>query len=481
MSTSSTGRIFQRTARLDFLHGLGIAIQQRSVAMVHLNKRLATVSLQHHRIVPLPPPEEADARRQQLAAAVAGFIAEYSLDADRTFVTLPRASAVLSRLSLPAAAKGDLTQVLEFEIDRLIPLSRDEIYYDTVVRETGGKLDVLVVSVPRRVVSEAIAALELAEVRARSVAISAIGVFDFVCYSAQQEDEHVVALIEENGAIEFDYVARGTLVASHLVRGEEVASPAQISRLVSQESMTAGGAPESVKVYAWRAPDAASATAPIDGALSAELLSSGADMLRRAEKSLSAPDDFFASASPALVPAIGAALAAVREGHANVNLLPVEERRALEEGAPLLTFLCAAILVLVTAVWIVSAVVKDHRIASQLHKELAELEPTMRTVHRNEEEAKAINEKLRLLTSGDRRRISLLLKELTEVVPRDAYLTTFRFRSGKIELEGFAKSASDLVPTIERSPFFKNAQFTSPVTKVQDNQERFSLAMEIEE
>ena len=66
-------------------------------------------------------------------------------------------------------------------------------------------------------------------------------------------------------------------------------------------------------------------------------------------------------------------------------------------------------------------------------------------------------------------------------MPRDAYLTTFRFRSGKIELEGFAKSASDLVPMLERSPFFKNAQFTSPVTKVQDNQERFSLATEIEE
>jgi Tfp pilus assembly protein PilN len=480
VSTSSATRLFQRTARLDFLHGLGIAIQQRSVAMVHLNKRLAAVSLQHHRIAPLPPPEEADARRQQLAAAVAGFVSEFALDADRTFVTLPRASAVLSRLSLPAAAKSDLSQVLEFEIDRLIPMSRDEIYYDTVVRETGAKLDVLVVSVPRRVVAEVLAALELAEVRARSVAISAVGVFDFVRYSAQEDDEHVVALVEDGGAVEFDYVARGEMIASHLVRGDEVASPAQLTHLVSQEATAAGGAPGSVKVYAWRAP-ADPAVDATNGVLSSELLASGADMLRRAEKALAAPDDFFTSASPALVPAIGAALGAVREGSANVNLLPAEERRTLEEGAPLVTFLCAAILLLVTAVWIVSAVVKDHRIASQLHAELAALEPTMRTVHRNEEDAKEINEKLRLLTHGDRRRISLLLKELTDVVPRDAYLTTFRFRSGKIELEGFAKSASDLVPTIERSPFFKNAQFTSPVTKVQDNQERFSLATEIEE
>ena len=477
MSASATSRLVQRTTRLDFLHGLGIAIQQRSVAMVHLHKRLAAVSLLHHRVAPLPPVEEAEQRRAALAAAVSGFVAEHSLDADRTFVTLPRSSALLSRLSLPEAAKNDLQQVLEFESDRLLPLSRDEIYYDTIVRESGGKLDVMVVSVPRRVVAEVLSALEMANVGARSVAISPAAVFDFVRYTAKDDDEHVVTLVEDGGSVEFDYVARGTLVASHLVRGDEVASAPQISRLVSQESMAAGGAPGAVKIYAWRAPGGEVA-APV---LSPEMLASGSELLERAASALSVPDDFASTATPALIPAIGAALSAVREGSADVNLLPAEERRSMEEGAPLLTFLCAAVLLLVTSVWVVSAVVKDHRIASHLHQELSDLEPTMRTVHKNEEDAKAINEKLRILTQGDRRRIALILKELSEVVPKDAYLTTFRFRSGKVELEGFAKSASDLVPMLERSPYFKNAQFTSPVTKVQDNQERFSLATEIEE
>jgi general secretion pathway protein L len=476
-TASSATRIFQRTARLDFLHGLGIAIQQRSVAMVHLQKRLAAVSLLHHRVVPLPPVSDAEPRRAALAAAVSGFVAEHSLDADRAYVTLPRASALLSRLSLPEAAKNDLQQVLEFEIDRLLPLSRDEIYYDTIVRNAGGKLDVMVISVPRRVVAEVLSALELADVGARSVAIAPAAIFDLLRYTAEADDEHAVALVEDDGAVEFDYVARGTLIASHLVRGEEVASQAQINRLLSQESMAAGGSPGGVKVYAWRAPGNEAGAA----VLSPELLASGAELLPRVTAAMSVPDDFATSATAALIPAIGAALGAVREGSADVNLLPADQRRSMEEGAPLLTFLCAAVLLIVTSVWIVSAVVKDHRIAAQLHQELADLEPTMRQVHRNEEDAKAINEKLRILTQGDRRRISLILKELSEVVPKDAYLTTFRFRSGKVELEGFAKSASDLVPMLERSPYFKNAQFTSPVTKVQDNQERFSLATEIEE
>lgn len=477
MTQSSTGRFFQRTARLDFLDGLGIAIQQRSVAMVHVTKRLATVSLLQHRVVPLPPPEEADPRRAALAAAVAGFVAEHSLDADRTFVTLPRSSALLSRLTLPAAAKNDVRQVIEFEVDRLLPLSREEVYYDTLVREGAGKLDVLVISVPRRIVADTLAALELAEVRARSIAISAVAIFDFVRFCGAEDDEHVVTLVEDGPAVEFDYFARGTMLASHLVHAEEVRAPSAIARLVNQEAQAAGGTSASVKLYAWRA--------PADGApaelLGADMLASGSELLRRAEGALTVPEGFFESTSPALIPAIGVGLAAVREGTAAINLLPAEERRSTEEGPPLLTFLCAAVLVLMTGVWLVSAVIKDQRIASQLHEELSTLEPAMRTVRHNEDEEKALNDKLRLLTQGDRRRISVLLKELTEVVPKDAYLTTFRFRSGKIELEGFAKSASDLVPMLERSPYFKNAQFTSPVTKVQDNQERFSLATEIEE
>lgn len=477
--SSSAQRIFERTTRLDFLDGLGIAIHQRSVAMVHLVKRLATVSLQQHRLVPLPPQEEPEARRAALAAAVAAFVAEHSLDADRTFVSLPRASAVLSRLSLPAAAKSDLHQVIEFEIDRLIPLAREEIYYDTIVRDAGGKLDVMVMSVPRRVVAEALAALELAEVRSRCVVITPIAVFDFLRFCGREDEEHVVALIDDGGSVEFDYVARGILVASHLVRPQEVASSAAIARLVGQESPAAGGAPQAVKVYAWRTSTGPGAAdqGPIPG----DILASGAELLRRADGALSAPDGLFREASPALVPAIGAALGAVREGSAAINLLPEEERRAVEESAPFVTFLCAAVLVLVTLVWLASALVKDRRIAGSLHEELATLEPAMRDVYRNEEEAKALREKLVVLTQGDRRRISLILKELTEVVPQDAYLTTFRLRSGKIELEGFAKSASDLVPLLEKSPYFKNAQFTSPVTKVQDNQERFSLATEIEQ
>ena len=136
---------------------------------------------------------------------------------------------------------------------------------------------------------------------------------------------------------------------------------------------------------------------------------------------------------------------------------------------------------LATLGWLGTAMFKDHRNLAALHDQLAAVEPQVRQVHRDEDESKVTRDRLKILVQGDQRKVSVLLRELTEVIPEDAYLSTFRLRNDRVELEGFARSASDLVPLLEKSKHFRNAQFTSPVTKVQNNQERFSLNAEIEE
>src|SRR4030095_8707449 len=78
----------------------------------------------------------------------------------------------------------------------------------------------------------------------------------------------------------------------------------------------------------------------------AELRDGGRELLKRAAGPLSAPDGVYDTVSPGIIPALGAGLAAVREGRAPFNALPLEERRTTEEGAPVITFLIAAVLVL---------------------------------------------------------------------------------------------------------------------------------------
>lgn len=472
MSTPAN-RMLRRATRLDFLDGLGIAIGRQSVSFAHLVKRLATVTLQEHRVVPLPR-EEGPERRTALTTAVRAFLDETKIDTDRVFVSVPRSSTIVSRLSLPAAVKTDLAQVIEFEIDRLLPLERDEVYFDHFVREAGDKIEVLLMSMPRRTGAEILDALEEAGARARSLVATPLALHDFVQFAPNDDAAPVVALIDDGGTVELDQIAGGELVASHVLQTSEVGSEAAVQALVAREVAAMGGGTNESRVYGIAlSPDDASPVLPRD------LLESGRELLRTVEGALVAPEGFFDTASPALVPAIGAALAAVREGATSVNLLPAEERRGVEDGAPVVTFFLAAVLVVVTLVWVASAMVKDHVVLAGLQSELSRLEPQIRQVHKNVDEAATLRQEIEFLTQDDGVRNALFLQELTKVVPPDAYLTTFRMRNGRVELEGFAASASDLVPLLEKSRLFKNAQFTSPVTKVQNNQERFSLTTDI--
>lgn len=471
--SSPQSRLLRRATRLDFLDGLGIAIGRRSVAFAHLGKRLATVTLQEHRVVPLPPPEEAAARRPALTAAVRAFLEETKIETDRVFVSVPRSLAIVSRLSLPGAVKADLAQVIEFEVDRLLPLERDEVYFDHLVRDVSDKVEVLVVSMPRRTAAEILDALEEGGAHVRSLVTTPLALHDFLHFAPGGADDSVVTLIDDGGTVELDQVSGGDLTASQVLQPVEIASEAAVQSLVGREVAAMAGSADEARVYGLRMDTEG------ESALPSPLVESGRELLGTVRGALGAPDGFYDSASPALVPAVGAALAAVREGTTNLNLLPAEERRAVEEGAPVVTFFLAAVLLVVALVWVTSAMVKDHVVLGGLHAELERLEPQIRQVHANVDEAAGLREKLDMLTSEDNVRNSLFLQELTRVVPSDAYLTTFRMRNGRVELEGFAASASDLVPLLEKSRLFKNAQFTSPVTKVQNNQERFSLTTDI--
>ena len=183
----------------------------------------------------------------------------------------------------------------------------------------------------------------------------------------------------------------------------------------------------------------------------------------------------------ALLPALGVGLSAVRESSLSLNMLPAEERGGSEEGAPVVTFFLASLLALVTTVWLLGAMVQDFRIERHLKSELVALEPQLRQVRAEEAESRDLADKIRLLARGEQALATFYLQELTKIVPKDAYLNTFRMRNGKIELEGFAKEASELIPAIDKSRHFSNPQFTSPVTKVQNNEERFSLSTKVAE
>jgi len=464
------GELSQRLRRADFLDGLGIYVGAHEVALAHVVKRFFTVALRHARTYPLPPATHPGERRQAIAQAVLAFAGEQRVDTRRAYLCLPRTAAACNRVLLPAAARENLAQVLEYEIEHLVPLPRDQVYFDYSVRGLGeDRLEILLMCIPREIVRVHLEALEDAFVRPRGIVLTSTAIADYLAFCRGGTAAPIGLLIGSDEAVELALLKEGRLVASQLVPACRVATPADLSRSLARQLADGFLAPEDVELYHWRLANGAAPQLPLVG---------DGDLAALAAGRLEAPPEFFETCEPALLPALGAALDAVREGTVPVNLLPAEGRRGAEEGLSLATVVLVAVLGVLLLVWGGSALVKDELTRRHVRDELARVEPQVKEVKALQNEIEDLRHQIQTL-SGEGKRATVLLAELSDVVPTDAYLSAVNLRAGRLTLDGMARSASDLIAALEKSKHFKNVSFTSPTTRSGDK-DRFSLVAEVE-
>jgi general secretion pathway protein L len=74
-----------------------------------------------------------------------------------------------------------------------------------------------------------------------------------------------------------------------------------------------------------------------------------------------------------------------------------------------------------------------------------------------------------------------IVKELTTILPKTTWLTRVRVTDTTVEIEGYASSATEMLPKLEASKLFKKAEFASPTFRdARMNSDRFVIKMEIE-
>jgi Tfp pilus assembly protein PilN len=354
-------------------------------------------------------------------------------------------------------------------MERVIPLPKSELYYDFTVRPFGAeRVEVLVMCLPQAAVREYLEALEDALVRPRGVVVSSAAIADFFCFCREGASGPVGFLLRTDGDMEFALLAERRLVSSVLFPTSRAKGEGDFARLLTREITDELLGVGDLTLYRLGSANGAS---PVSFLAAEELLPIGQDRF-------DAPPDFFAAQDPAVLPALGAALGAVREGGVAVNFLPGEARGS--EGTRwLLTAVLVLVLIVVSLAWGVSVVATDAMRRRELEAELERLRPVVATVKQMEEGGADLRRQIESVVADLNRHTVEYLREVTELLPDDAYLTTFRFRGDQLQLDGFARAASELIPKLEQSDHFENVKFASPTTKAQ-GRDRFSIALEIE-
>jgi Tfp pilus assembly protein PilN len=387
---------------------------------------------------------------------------------------LPRQYAFVSRLIIPETARGSLAQVVEYEIERLVPLSKEDIYYDYLTYETGGeerRIGVIILAVPRRVVDEYLSVLEKAQIRPQMVTLSSAALMSAATFCAPLVDSPSVLMAKENGGVELSFIEKKHLVASHMFSQAQAPNEAVLTDLIAQgvSRNLPGALIEEAPIFVWPP-------------TSSSLLSVGPQYDLHALAAARFPDAEAAPFPVASLPALGAALQAVGEDAVGINLLPPERRARREKAFSPLTLGLSGLIFLLAIVWPVSVVVQQRRMLAGVAEKYATLEPGVKQVQEQESEGNRLLERLKIVDESTQKRVVPLLKDLSEVIPTDVYLTSFRYKDGDVEVSGVAaasRPASELVGLLEGSPCLRNVAPKAPFTKTAQG-ETFTLGGQAE-
>lgn len=436
-----------------------------SVAL--LGDRLAVAALNGSRVEAFTVDAEspAQALRAELDAR--------RLPARAAALALARSAVSVKQIELPPVT-GDTREMVGFELERHLPFTAEDAAFDFVTLPAEPATDrgtpatpagerVLITAADRRVVDAALRLAEEARLRPLSLTVAA---HNLPTLARMRRDRRVAWVHRAGEATDLLLLQGDALLLS---RSLPAADDASIADEI-QRSLAAVRWRECNAV--WVSGDGEAPGAPTSSPLS----SLGVPVVEP-------PWTAVARQRLAGLPseqrgALELAVAVVSGRSTRpLELLPaaVRPRRLSRQQA--VTVGMAAATVLLGLVALLAPGWREQRHLNRLNAEIASLDPNVKDADRVLRE---LERKRKLIATADAVEAAAIrplpvLRDLTELLPNEAWLTTVSLDPKGVELTGAASAASTLIPLLENSPRLERVEFSSPVTRSRDNREQFRI------
>jgi Tfp pilus assembly protein PilN len=375
-------------------------------------------------------------------------------------VGIPRSLTVVKTLQLPPVVEGNLARMVAFELERHLPFPTEEACFDFVrfPEPSEGPIETLVVAAERKTVDRSLRLLEEAGLRPLSLTVAA---HDLVALVGRWSRTDRTAWLHRAG----EEITLLLLEGGHL----------RLSRSLSwiDAETLAEEIRKSLTLFRWR--DLAALWVSGDGSRALGTSAALADFapvtpppFSRAASRLI--EDLGDADTGLTLLALGVALGPRRP---SLNLLPESLRPRQVTPGQLATGASLAVTALLGLSVIFAQGYREQRYLDQLNKEIRKLDPEVRAAERLSAE---LEKKRRFLTTVKSLEESSLkplpfLRELTEIIPPDAWLTTLNLDAKGVELMGQAAAANQLIPLLENSSRLEKVEFASPVTRARDKEQ----------
>jgi general secretion pathway protein L len=452
---------------------LCVSIEKGALSVVFGSRLLSKIKIKGSRRYSFE--ENRYPQPEGLASSVA--LAVNDLGAARTDVTLsiPKAWVIIKNTEFPSTVKENLVNVLSYELDRLTPFNPEDSLYDfRILKDDAGKLTILVMAAKADLIKQYIDALRERGINVSRVTVSLSGI-GTLCHYIDKVTDSIFVEIDENeyeGALFLDGSITVTSMGSFTAESEK-SKVEKISGEILSLLDTAKKQDRSPQITV----------------LLKDTNSSFKELLKlqinQPVKMLNETDIKLRPPGPqkrVFYAATGGVLESLWPKAKGLNLL----KKGLYEKQKtpfvftvvlILTILVLGILYMVAPLRIEKKKLEEIDRQITLRKEeVKKVETLKKDIENLNNEVSSINN-----FKGNRPMALNILRELTTTLPQSTWLTRMRITETTADIEGYASSATGLLPKLEASKYFRKAEFASPTFRdARQNADRFIIKMEIE-
>jgi general secretion pathway protein L len=462
----------------------GIDFRKNHLVLTLLKGFFGKIKLVGFEIHPLPPEEQAaEDRSAQVLGLINQFISKHAVNKEKVFISIPREKVFARFIQLPLATKENLRKVLEYEINKYSPFEKGETYFDYhLLREEKEGLHLFAVFAKKTEVDAYLSLLKKVGIQPLSVQIPSIASLNLFFYHQNlKENENAILLDITEPFFEMNLIEGGNWKESFHLPLPMEERETRIINTFRRSGLKEESFPRThFFIYGL---DAAEKMFP-SLREAHQIKNVSLPPMNRIEvgAGMARPDKIF--------PSIGLPLNGLVKTRVDLNLIPPEMRRKVREiGKPVFMILTSLAILLCLTLGL-GVFIRYRSELETVNAEVKRRKPEVEAVQKLQKQRDTLGKEmveLEKVRSGEVSKVDLL-KELTQLLPETVWIWNLKYNGKEIEISGFAESASDLIPLLDKSPLFERVEFLSPVTKersmrgaeVDKEKERFKIKARIE-
>lgn len=387
-------------------------------------------------------------------------------------LSVPRAWLIVRTAEFPDTVRGNLATVVAYELDRLTPLGPSEAMYDfSVVAEDNEKIKLLVVAMRAQTLKPYMDALDMNRLVVRRITTGITGL-GTVCRVLGNGGKTTICLDITNEGYDGCLVRDGVLYST--ASGEFTDNANENIGLIKE-----GIAPMLTGLEAEESPP----VVLVNSTARYQNVQNEIDFPVRQITRDELKQKFGAEIEGGLTGALGGLIEEIWTGNRGFDLAGKGFQTVKKSPVTRITLFLLGIVVLAMALNLIIPLHMERTRVERIEAQIALRRNAVRAVEALRQEISTIDADAAVVRNfKESAPMSLdIMKELTTILPKNVWLTRLRITGETVEIEGYAASATEILPRLEQSALFKKVEFSSPTIRdTRLNADRFVIKMEIE-